>query len=71
MTSPALEERVTELEVKLAFTEDLVEQLNLTLFRQQERMDLLQDELRVLYARIEAVSGQDKREASDEIPPHY
>ncbi|HPA90031.1 MAG TPA: SlyX family protein, partial [Quisquiliibacterium sp.] len=39
--TPDVERRLTELEVKLAFAEDLVERLNETVFRQQEQIDLL------------------------------
>lgn len=66
------EARITELEIKLAYAEDLLEQLNMTVFRQQERIDLLQAELRLLNARLEGLAAsQDKTDLRDEIPPHY
>ena len=37
-----LEARVAELEVKLGFAEDLIDSLNQTVFRQQERLDLME-----------------------------
>jgi SlyX protein len=68
-----MEERLTELEIKLSLAENLLEELNLTVFRQQERIDLLQEQLRVLYRQIQSLapapSGQ--RDPRDEIPPHY
>jgi len=33
----ATDHRLTELEIKASYTEDLLEQLNLTVFRQQQR----------------------------------
>ena len=70
-----MSDRLTELEIKLSLNEDLLEELNRTVYRQQEQIDLLQAQLRLLYARIAAVGGE--AEASqphslrDEIPPHY
>ena len=32
-------DRMTELEIKLSLTEDLVDELNRTVFRQQEQLD--------------------------------
>lgn len=68
-----MEDRLTELEIKLSLTEDLVEELNRTVFRQQEKIDLLQEQLRLLYERIltqsPAPAGQ--RDPRDDIPPHY
>ncbi|MDR2614604.1 MAG: SlyX family protein [Candidatus Accumulibacter sp.] len=68
-----MEERLTELEIKLGLTEDLVEALNRTVFRQQEQIDLLQQQLRLLYRLIQAQPpGPDEaRHLRDEIPPHY
>ena len=37
-----IERRVEELEIKLAFAEDLVDTLNRTVFRQQEQIEVLQ-----------------------------
>ena len=68
-----MEDRVTELEIKLGLTEHLVEELNRTVFRQQEQLDLLQDQLRLLYRQLQAQSPTptEPRNLRDEIPPHY
>jgi SlyX protein len=68
-----MEKRLTELEIKLSLAEDMVEELNRTVFRQQERLDLLQEQLRLLYRQIQAQSpAQAERPGlRDEIPPHY
>ena len=68
-----MEDRLTELEIKLSLTEDLVEELNRTVFRQQERIDLLQEQLRLLYKRIQAQSPAptEPRDLRDDIPPHH
>jgi SlyX protein len=65
------EARLAEIEAKLGFAEDLLEQLNRTVFRQQEQLDLLQQELRVLYQQVKEAIPPEAREPGDEIPPHY
>lgn len=65
-----VDQRLTELEIKAAFTEDLVEELNRTIVRQQQQIDLLVREL--LQLRDQADSAQPAfRSLRDELPPHY
>jgi len=66
------ESRLTELETKLAFAEDLLETLNQTVIRQQGQIDLMQQQLRLLHQRLQAaLPDDDARNPRDEIPPHY
>jgi len=70
--NPDVERRLTELEVKLAFAEDLVERLNETVFRQQEQIDSLLRELLALRQQMrDAAEGGGMRSLRDELPPHY
>jgi SlyX protein len=69
--SSPVESRLTELEAKLAFAEDLIDDLNKTVFRQQEQLDLLQDQLRLLHRRMQEAPGEERRDPREEIPPHY
>jgi SlyX protein len=66
-----MEARLTELEVKLAFAEDLLETLNRTVYRQQEQIDRLQQELRTLRQQMQQSLPSEQRSLRDEIPPHY
>jgi SlyX protein len=66
-----MEARLTELEVKLAFAEDLLETLNHTVYRQQEQIDQLQHELRTLRQQMLQSQPAEQRNLLDEIPPHY
>lgn len=65
------EARLTDLEVKLSFTEDLVDDLNRTIFRQQQQIDLLITEIRSLRDQLTNIQPEDRRSLRDEIPPHY
>lgn len=66
-----LEQRLDELEAKLAFAEDLIETLNQTVIRQQRQMDGLQDQLRLLHQQMRDSQTEEPRSLSEEIPPHY
>lgn len=66
-----MESRITELEIKISYTEDLVEELNRTVFRQQQQIDLLAKELRSLRDQVQSGQPQEFRSLRDDIPPHY
>jgi SlyX protein len=66
-----LEQRLDELEAKLAFAEDLIETLNQTVIRQQRQMDSLQDQLRLLHQQIRDSQPEETMTPREEIPPHY
>lgn len=67
-----MESRLTELEIKLAFQEDLLETLNTTVARQQQQIDLLQEQMQVLYQQMRAGSaGGAEGDPLQEVPPHY
>ena len=64
------QERLEALEVKAAFTEDLLDQLNLTIYRQQQLIDeLLRAVTELRQQRPEGGTGA--RSLRDELPPHY
>ncbi|MDO9007422.1 MAG: SlyX family protein [Thiobacillus sp.] len=63
--------RLTEVEAKLAFAEDMVESLNQIVIRQQAQLDSMQQQLRLLHQRIKDVTPDETLSLRDEIPPHY
>lgn len=72
MTQPNdIEKRLTDLEVKASFTEDLVDHLNETLVRQQQQIDLLVRELVQLRRQLRDGDGTAARSLREEQPPHY
>lgn len=71
-TPPDVDRRLMDLEVKLSFTEDLVEHLNLAVARQQRQMEALVLELRRLQQLYrDADAAGSARTLRDELPPHY
>jgi SlyX protein len=65
----AMESRLAEIEIKLSFTEDLLDELNRTVFRQQQQIEQLQQELRALRQQVQ--TGDGSAAPGDEAPPHY
>ncbi len=66
-----IEKRLTDLEVKASFSEDLVDHLNDLVARQQAQIDLLIREVGKLKDRAPDTGGGAPRDARDELPPHY
>ena len=66
-----IEQRLTDLEVKASFTEDLVDQLEQVIVRQQTQIDLLTRELLSLREQIAAADAGGSRSLRDDLPPHY
>ncbi|GAA6118178.1 SlyX family protein [Acidovorax sp. FG27] len=65
-------QRLTELEIKASYTEDLLDQLNLVIYRQQQEIDALARTVALLRQQMpEAGSGAGERNLRDELPPHY
>ena len=64
--------RIAEIEAKLMLSEDLLETLNRTVYRQQQHIDRVERELRALRDQVEAAgAGEEPNSPRDEIPPHY
>lgn len=66
-----LTERVADLEIKLDQTEDMVDELNRAIYRQQVQIDQLVNLLAGLNERVEAATPREFKSLLDDIPPHY
>lgn len=65
------DQRLIELEIKASFTEDLLDQLDQVIVRQQKQIDLLMREVARLGQPAAANAASAPRGARDELPPHY
>ena len=65
------EQRLMDLEIKASFAEDLQDQLNQVIVRQQREIDLLMREVRQLRLQMPEGAGLAQARASEELPPHY
>ncbi|MDH4235479.1 MAG: SlyX family protein [Gallionella sp.] len=66
------DERIEKIETKLAYQEDLIEELNKSVYRQQQKLDRLEATCHALAQHIasQAESVKDGQ-ISHERPPHY
>ena len=66
------DDRIIELEIKTAYQEDLLQELNKIVGRQQQQIDRLEATCRLLNERIKSLSAEGgSGETIDEVPPHY
>ena len=72
-TTPAQEtdERLTRLEIQLAYAEDLLDTLNTLVAQQQDQIGLLLREVGQLRRQREDDAPGAFRSLRDELPPHY
>lgn len=66
-----MESRITDLEIKISYTEDLLDELNRIVFRQQQQIDLLAKEIRSLREQSQNAQAHQAGNLRDELPPHY
>ena len=66
-----MESRLAEIETKLSFSEEMLEALNTTVYRQQQQIEQMQAELRALRELVRTSLPTEPRNPGDETPPHY
>lgn len=77
MTTPntlphAIDQRLTELEIKASYADDLLDVLNAQVAHQQEQIELLLREVGRLRQQSDAgATMPNLPSARDELPPHY
>ncbi|MDR7380045.1 SlyX protein [Rhodoferax ferrireducens] len=65
------DQRLTALEIKASFSEDLLEQLEQIIIRQQQQIDLLVREVADLRQPSTDGGLGAPRSLRDDLPPHY
>lgn len=65
------EQRLINLEIKASFTEDLLEQLDKVIVRQQQQIDLQMREIAALKETVTEPGGPSTRSLRDDLPPHF
>ncbi|MGL5631896.1 MAG: SlyX family protein [Azovibrio sp.] len=67
-----MDDRLTDLEIKFSFAQDLMDELNTTVYRQQQIIDALQQEVRSLRQQMQSSTpAGEENSLRDELPPHY
>jgi SlyX protein len=63
--------RLMALEIKASYAEDLLDQLNQTVYRQQTHIDALLREVAELRRQLPEGTSPVLRSLRDDLPPHY
>jgi SlyX protein len=67
-----MNETIMDLQTRLAFQEESLEAINLTVVRQQSEIDMMQREIIRLKEMIDDIREANSSESNtDEVPPHY
>ena len=67
-----MQERVTELEIKLAHMENTIDILDQTAIAQQSQIDMLMLKMSILERKLKAAAESQVAHEKDETPPpHY
>ena len=67
-----IHEQLSNVEIKLAFQDDLVETLNQIVIGQQQQLDLLQQQVQLLFQQFKSLQPSDIADLAQEVPPpHY
>lgn len=70
--SPQMQQILIELETKIAFQEQTIEDLNQALIQQQFAIDKLQLQVRNLAEKLQGISASNVASRAEEVPPpHY
>ena len=66
-----IEQRLMDLEIKASFSEDLLDELNQVIVRQQDEIAALVREVQALRLKLPDMESTTFTQASQELPPHY
>lgn len=68
-----IEERLVNIETKITFQEDQIEELNKTIYQQQQKIERLEAICEALARQVRSLgeAGGDGKTPANERPPHY
>jgi len=64
-------QRLTDLEIKASFSEDLLDKLDQVIIRQQQQIDTLICEVSALREPLRDGGADGSRSLRDDLPPHF
>ncbi len=71
LISSDVNQRLMDLEIKSSFSEDLLDQLNQIIVRQQQQIDFLIEQVGNLRQPARERGEASFRQLTDDLPPHY
>lgn len=71
MNETEIERRLTGLEIKIAYLEDFVQQIQKVAVEQERAIDKLQKENKLILEKMRELSGSLEDDIPNRKPPHY
>ena len=72
LTHIMIEERLVNIETKISYQEDLIEELNKVIYQQQQRIDQMEALCKSLTNHVQSLAeAANENKIVDERPPHY
>lgn len=71
MEQQAMAEKIIDIETRLAFQDDTIQQLSDIIYRQQQHIDKLDKTVQLLVDRLQDIMHAIPGKIVDEKPPHY
>ena len=67
-----MKQEIEDLQIRLSFQEESLQQFSITVIKQQNEIDILKDELERLTQRVRELTPSDIDSPDNEpLPPHY
>lgn len=66
-----MEEKIIDIETRLAFQDDTLQELSDVIYRQQQQIDQLEKTVYQLLGKVEELMQSGPDDIVDEKPPHY
>ena len=67
-----MNQEIEDLQIRLSFQEESLQQFSITVIKQQNEIDILKDELERLTHRVRELTPSDIDSPDNEsLPPHY
>ena len=67
-----MNQEIEDLQIRLSFQEESLQQFSITVIKQQNEIDILKDELERLTQRVRELTPSDIDSPDNEsLPPHY
>lgn len=66
-----MEERILDMETKMAYQENTIKELSDIIYEQQKKIDLLEEKIGILVDQFKAFADSSGGGIRDDKPPHY
>lgn len=64
-------DKIIDLETRMAYQDDTIQQLSDVIYRQQKQIDKLEKMVELIVGKVQDISSSLPSASQDEKPPHY